>query len=150
MPFDIFQRLLEKSSGSVLSSWEIFCFFEMLNMTYAKMFYEPKRCREVAWPYVHKFVTNQDFKESLAQRVIMKSSVDSGLALALNLNEKDTLAPETNKSRKGDQKSPCGRHSKRKDKHEDSGIYSSKSHLSDASEEEEEEKEQTLRGSPKH
>jgi len=45
--FDLFQKIIENKSGAVLSSWEVFNFFEMLNVVYAKMFYEPKRCQEV-------------------------------------------------------------------------------------------------------
>ena len=65
VPYYLFQQVIERKCGNILSAWEVFLFFEMLNMTYGKMFYEPKRCQEVAWPLLFKAITNQDFKEAL-------------------------------------------------------------------------------------
>ena len=143
VPYYLFQQVIERKCGNILSAWEVFLFFEMLNMTYGKMFYEPKRCQEVAWPLLFKAITNQDFKEALGQRSLMKASVDSGLALALNLNDGfQSTSPHRAQASalpSGKEKSPCGRHSKRRRQSDDSsGIYSSKSHLSQAEESEEE------------
>jgi hypothetical protein len=133
----------------------VFTFFEMVNQTYAKMFYEPQRCQFVSWTIVYKFMTNQDYKEALQQRVVMKSSVDSGFNMALILNP-NQLHPNTTTNKDKPQTlldSPCGKHKKKKRHDRDSsGIYSEKSGLSDedSDEDEEEEDEYTQRkGSPK-
>lgn len=144
VPYYLFQQVIESKCGNLLSSWEVFTFFEMLNTTYGKMFYEPKRCQEVSWSLIFKSITNQDFKEALGQRSLMKVSVDSGLALALNLNEGPASALQTPGGRipSGKEKSPCGRHSKRRERRksdDSSGIYSSKSHLSQGENESSEE-----------
>lgn len=59
--FIMFKETLEQIPGSdkaILSYWEVFTFFEMLNQTYAKVFYEPQRCQSVTWSIVYKFIAN--------------------------------------------------------------------------------------------
>ena len=82
----------------------------------------------------------------------MKASVDSGLALALNLNEFPLSNKKPLLGNKG-LDSPCGNHKSRHKKraHDDSsGIYSSKSHLSQSEDESSEDEEDHMaKGSPK-
>ncbi|CDW78943.1 c2 domain-containing protein 3 [Stylonychia lemnae] len=126
-----------KRQGTVVSLWEIFTFFEHLNIQYAKLYHEPSRYHNILFPYLYKYILNEDYEarikqerdkkaqELLQQQLqqqlhdqMVKASTESVFALAQDLNQQQ--------KRRGDKLGSDG------------GIYSSKSEMLSESEEESE------------
>lgn len=68
-----------KRVGVILSLWEVLSFFDFLNTTYAKMFYEPQRYHFITYPLFYKFITNDDYEKKVN---LVAASTDSAMFLA--------------------------------------------------------------------
>ena len=84
-----------RNQGVAVSLWEVFTLFEHLNLTYAKMYYQPQRYHHVSFGHFYRFMTSTEYeakvnedkaKRKKAMEDLVKASTESVFALAADLN----------------------------------------------------------------